>query len=356
MPTAPPSPWPSLRSRASSLLRDVYAEMVTEGATYALSRLPPPAAEGAPPSDEPPEAHSAEMGVLTSSALWTLSVLVAGVGALETAVSRDSLPCREIREATAAELRVAVGTLNGRDFLPSAYDPWVGPRSAGLIRLRYGYDAAKLDRLLRGPKLDLMPVGLDQQTKEWVRARLAKPAAASRLAVWRALKRRMYHYDAGVVAFHAFPRNYLLSPNHWCELLADRPVCGGASTRRSSAQAHEFGCAHTLPRGERRKCRGDRSGVFCTCNPETTQCGSRASELSRSLQTSCGGVALDVGAGDGSLSSPYASLFSTLVLTELTAPLCWRLKATATHGANLETHATAELTPHHLGKNRQHGV
>jgi len=61
-------------------------------------------------------------------------------------------------------------------------------------------------------------------------------------------------------------------------------------------------------------------------------------------------VALDVGAGDGSLCSPYAHLFRTVAVTELTAPLCWRLKATETKGAKLETYATAELTPRHLGE------
>jgi len=174
------------------------------------------------------------MGIVTSSALWTLSVLVAGVGAIEAAVSRDALPCRDVREASAAELRAGVGTLGGRDFLPSAYDPWDGPRSAGLIRLRYGYDAAKVSRLTRSKTVDLTPVALDPQTEAWVRARLARPAAASRLAVWRALKRRLYHYDAGVLAFHAFPRNYLLSPDHWDHLLAARPV----SLRRRGSPRH----------------------------------------------------------------------------------------------------------------------
>ena len=61
-------------------------------------------------------------------------------------------------------------------------------------------------------------------------------------------------------------------------------------------------------------------------------------------------MALDVGAGDGSLCSPYAHLFRTVAVTELTAPLCWRLKATETAGAQLETYATAELTPSHLGE------
>jgi hypothetical protein len=61
-------------------------------------------------------------------------------------------------------------------------------------------------------------------------------------------------------------------------------------------------------------------------------------------------VALDVGAGDGSLCTPYAPLFGTVAATELTAPLCWRLKATDTGGAALETYATAELTPRHLGE------
>ena len=52
---------------------------------------------------------------------------------------------------------------------------------------------------------------------------MTRPAPASRLHVWRALKRRLYHYDAGVLAFKHFPRNYLLSPDHWAELLRDRP-------------------------------------------------------------------------------------------------------------------------------------
>jgi hypothetical protein len=63
-------------------------------------------------------------------------------------------------------------------------------------------------------------------------------------------------------------------------------------------------------------------------------------------------VALDVGAGDGSLCSPYAPLFTAVAVTELTAPLCWRLKGTPAGDAKLETYATAELTPKHLGEGR----
>jgi len=290
---APPSVWPSLRQRTAALLRDIYAELITEGAARALSRLPPPASEAVGDAagcrDEAGESPVLpEMGAASSAALWTLSVLVAGVGSMESRLSSDSLPCRTVREATPLELRANAGTL-GRDYLPSAYDPWLGPRSAGVIRLRYGFDARRLSQRPGAGACEYTPVGLDGQTEAWVRGCLAKPAAASRLAVWRALKRRLYHYDAGVLAFHAFPRNYLLSPAHWEELLAGRPNGGLAA-------------------------------------------------------------ALDVGAGDGSLCSPYARLFGSVTVTELTSPLVWRLKATPTQGASLQAVATAELTPRALGR------
>ena len=101
-----------------------------------------------------------------------------------------------------------------------------------------------------------MPFELDEETIEWVRAHVTSPAPPSRLHVWRALKRRLYHYDAGVVAFRGFPRNYLLSTNQWAELL-NRPLNHGQ------------------------------------------------------------GIALDIGAGDGSLNLPMRSLFANVVATEL---------------------------------------
>ena len=101
--------------------------------------------------------------------------------------------------------------------------------------------------------------------------------------MWRSLKQRLYHYDAGVVAFRGFERNWLLSPSQWEDLLADRPK-GAAAT------------------------------------------------------------ALDVGAGDGSLCTPYRHLFKRVSVTELTLPLVKHLE-----NKGLEAFRTAELSPTTLG-------
>ena len=75
-----------------------------------------------------------------------------------------------------------------------------------------------------------VPLLIDEETTGWVRAHVVSPCPASRLHVWRALKRRLYHYDAGVVAFRGFPRNYLLSRAQWAELLGRDPAqASGAS-------------------------------------------------------------------------------------------------------------------------------
>ena len=131
----------------------------------------------------------------------------------------------------------------------------------------------------------LAPLALDEQTCEWVRARLAQPASAFRLSVWRALKKRLYHYDAGVVAFDGFARNFLLSEAHWAQLLE-------GLTRRGS------------------------------------------------------GVALDVGAGDGSLTMSFASLFDSMHVTEVSQPLVQRL---ARQDASWRGHVTSTLSVEALG-------
>lgn len=42
--------------------------------------------------------------------------------------------------------------------------------------------------------------------------------AKQRAQVWRVLKRRLYHYDAGVIAYRGFSRNFLLSSYQWKEV------------------------------------------------------------------------------------------------------------------------------------------
>ena len=276
------------------LIREIYAEVLCEGAVLAMRGIRSPLTEA--PDAAPP---SAPVSAAAHALLRSLSIVVAGVGALESVLlfGTDGLPCREIREATADELSAHAGTLAGTQYLPSAYDPWVGPRPRGVIRLRYGFDGAKLLRwAAREPEplpveqleLACRPVQLDPQTEAWVRSRLSRPAAPSRLAVWRALKRRMYHYDAGVLAFKHFPRNYLLSPDHWAELLRDRP-------RGKSAIALDVGA------------------------------GKSRTYLHSALVKS-DVVDVPYPAGDGSLCDGYKDLFSTVVVTELTDPLVARLR------------------------------
>jgi len=162
---------------------------------------------------------------------------------------------------------------------------WIGARTDGKLRLRYAYDATRLRSLLPGsfdPNI-CVPVALDNETLNWVRGHVERPAPGTQLAVWRALKRRMYHYDAGVVAFFGFPRNFLLSTGQWHELLSGRP-------RSTSA------------------------------------------------------VALDVGAGDGSLNIPLRGSFAKIIATELTTPLVFRLRA-----AGLDAVLAEELRAEWLG-------
>ena len=94
---APQSPWPELRRRAAALLRDVYAEAVCEGVVLAMCRLPPPATDGV---------KTQRPGLLTAafsnSAIWSISLCVASIGAMDSALSSDALPFEELREATAA--------------------------------------------------------------------------------------------------------------------------------------------------------------------------------------------------------------------------------------------------------------
>ena len=260
------SPWPKIRARFGALVRDVYAEAVCEGAILINKVVP---------ANAPPGVPTLRVSV-ANSLVRMLALVVASVGRVERAILGDrGIKMTELREASADELRQKAGQLRGEGMLPSAYDVWLGPRSDGRLRMRCSYDGPRLSELLdAGGALDAgasaervcAPVPLDKATTEWVRRRIATPAADSRLQVWRAMKKRLYHYDAGVYAFHGFPRNYLLSPQQWADLLEGRPR--GAS-----------------------------------------------------------GAALDVGAGDGSLTEAFAHLFARTLATEMTVPLVCRLRA-----------------------------
>ena len=131
---------------------------------------------------------------------------------------------------------------------------------------RPGFAAPPTTRPLSAAPLPLAIA--DPESASWVRTHVTAPAPSTRAQVWRVLKRRLYHYDAGVVAYRNFPRNFLLSTDQWEQLLADRP--------------HREG---RLP------------------------------------------LALDIGAGDGSLNDPFRHLFSSIVATELSVPLVCRLRA-----------------------------
>jgi len=271
-----PSQWPSLRRRTRALASEIYAEAVAEIATLAGRALPPPA-PGVP-----------TIGArLANSMIASIAIFVATIGRLERLIGgAGGLPVNDIREATLQELRQGAGALTDRRLLPSAYEVWIGARADGRLRLRYTYDVSRLRALLPDSiGADVcVPVALDSETLGWVRARVKRPAPGTQLAVWRALKRKMYHYDAGVVAFFGFPRNFLLSTSQWEQLLGGRP-------RATSA------------------------------------------------------VALDVGAGDGSLSLPLRSSFAKIIATELTAPLVFRLRA-----AGLDAVLAEDLRADWLGR------
>ncbi len=297
----PTNPWTTLGKRARELANDVYAEAVASIATAALSQQDT-ARETVHDTPNTPNTHAEHLphppAIASQATVALLSTIVAAVAAVETATARASLPCVAIREADADELRRNVGALGGV-YLPSAYDPWEGARSRGRLRLRYGYNATQLaaaaaaspSQLLL-PAEALRPVALDEPTLEWVRARLEQPAATTRLAVWRALKRRLYHYDAAVVAFRGFGRHYLLSRDHWEELLAPPGYRGGGG----------------------------------------------------------GGRALDVGAGDGSLTEPWLHLFDDVHATEMTHPLAARLRGAL---PRVTVHVAATLSPSALGGARE---
>jgi hypothetical protein len=252
---SPPSQWPSLRRRTRVLASEIFAEAIAEVACLAERTVPPP--EPGVPSIR---------ARLANSLIASIAIVVATIGRIERLLGGSGgLPVNEIRETTLHELRLGEGALNDKRLLPSAYEVWVGERPNGLLRMRYTYDVARLRSLLPDSvDADVcVPLALDNETQAWVRAHVETPAPGTQLAVWRALKRRMYHYDAGVVAFYGFPRNFLLSTAQWQNLLSGRP-------RSASA------------------------------------------------------VALDVGAGDGSLNLPLRSSFSKIVATELTTPLVLR--------------------------------
>ena len=286
-PRPPASPWPALRQRSRTLVSEVYAEAVSELVT-AAQRMLPVATPGVPP-----------LGARLANVLLScIALVVALVGHVEKLLGggcTGGLPVHEVREASLAEVREGAGALSDKRLLPSAYEVWVGPRANGHLRLRYAYDTAKLCELLpeaHRSSCACLPLRLDQETREWVSAHVTRPCPTSRLHVWRALKRRLYHYDAGVVAFYGFPRNFLLSTAQWKELL------DGSDEATS------------------------QPGV----QPAKTT-------VARARST---GVALDVGAGDGSLSLPMRSFFSRVVATELTVPLVLRLRSVGLDGVLAE--------------------
>jgi len=276
------SPWPALRKRARTLASEVYAEAIGE-VVIAAERILPPLKSGRP------SLH----GKIANTLIAWIAFAVACIGKMEKLLhGTGGLPVNDIREATLLELQNKAGALSDKRLLPSAYEVWVGARTEGHLRLRYAYDTNRLATMLPQARDSLSksatdvcrPVELDQETRDWVRHHVEAPAPGTQLSVWRALKRRLYHYDAGVVAFYGFPRNYLLSTAQWGELLTGHA-------------------------------RGSR------------------------------GVALDVGAGDGSLNEPVRSLFSKIVATELTVPLVCRLRA-----SGLDAVIAEELLAEHLGR------
>ena len=282
LPMRPPPPpthtskWPELAKRGRALASEVYAEMVSEVVSVAQRALPVPG-PGRP-----------SLGSRLSNVLIALiALVVAGIGRFEKLLhGTGGLPVRQIREASLAELRRGEGALSDKRLLPSAYEVWIGARADGYLRLRYAYDTARLSELLE-PALPeaaacCVPMRLDEETSGWVTEHVVSPAPGTQLAVWRSLKRRLYHYDAGVVAFYGFPRNFLLSSAQWADLLQGR-----AKTSRA--------------------------------------------------------VALDIGAGDGSLNAPMRKLFERIVATELTTPLVCRLRAAGLDGVLAEEPRAAWL-------------
>ena len=210
------SPWPAIRSRARGLASEVYAETIGEVVAVVQRAFPPPS-----PGELTLGAR------LANTLIAAVAVFVAFIGRLEgVLIGVGGLPVREVREATPNELRQGAGALSDRRLLPSAYEVWVGPRSEGYLRLRYSYDVARLGKLLEDavaePSTVLVPLNIDEEIVDWVRQRVTYPAPGTQLAVWRALKRRLYHYDAGVVAFYGFPRNFLLSAKQWTQLFEGR--------------------------------------------------------------------------------------------------------------------------------------
>lgn len=278
-PKPPPSPWPSLRRRFKSLLSEAYAELVTEFVVV-THKLLPPITPGVP----------TVRARLANIALALVAVFVAGFGRIEKLLGyAGGLPVNSIREASLDELKAGLGRLYEKHLLPSAYEVWVGPRPEGHLALRYAYHTNRLAAMLQAvpaaKQARCEPFQLDDETIEWVTAHVTSPAPPSRLHVWRALKRRLYHYDAGVVAFRGFPRNYLLSAAQWAELLG-RPLGHGQ------------------------------------------------------------GIALDIGAGDGSLNIPMRPLFSRVVATELTIPLVLRLRSVGLDGVLAESPDPSNVLAH----------
>lgn len=223
--------------------------------------------------------------------LACVAVVVAFVGHVERLLGGGTggLPVHDVREATLSEVTHGAGALSDKRLLPSAYEVWIGPRADGHLRLRYTFDAPRLRAMLPSAQRETCactPLALDAETVRWVREHVTQPCPTSRLYVWRALKRRLYHYDAGVVAFRGFPRNFLLSSSQWRELLSRTPTRGRDAS-----------------------------------------------------------VALDIGAGDGSLNEPMRDLFGRLVVTELTTPLVMRLRSLGLDGVLAE-----EPLPQYLGR------
>lgn len=266
------------------LVTEVYAEAVGDVLTSA-TKLLPTAVPGVP----------SFKATLANTILCSwIAVFVAFIGQLEKWIlGTNGLPVNELREASLSELRDGLGVLTDKKLLPSAYDIWEGPRSSGLLRLRYSYSTDRLcsyspSTLQLLPRESVEPLTLDKETHTWVRDHVTSPAPTSRAQVWRVLKRRMYHYDAGVIAYRNFPRNFLLSREQWEQVL------------------------HPLPM---------RDGVLP--------------------------LALDIGAGDGSLNEPFRHLFSRITATELSTPLVCRLRA-----QGLDARFTEDPTPDVLGGDR----
>lgn len=103
---------------------------------------------------------------MNSVACSWMAVTVAFVGHVEKLlVGCGGLPVNELRETTLSELAIGLGALNDKSLLPSAYDMWQGPRSSGMLRVRYTYNVDRLrnysvSTLLKLPLATVEPLAL----------------------------------------------------------------------------------------------------------------------------------------------------------------------------------------------------